>query len=696
MATVYSTTVSVPNRSARSTWYNNQGGAVINKASGVATAEITIPALPVGAAGTRVTLTVPCSTPPVGSAEILTANGHTIQASTTSTVDVTDDMPGPGTYTVTYVYRSSGKTGLAPGVEHASVVDFTNGYITVEYLAGDPVPTPEEEETPDTVLQTAGEVILYSPWAKEFGGTYGAGLLTPSECTVTQEAGGEYSVSLRHPMTPDGRWRQLVPFAIIRVPVPAEDTPFIDAEGEVVTEGLEIWRALANAGWYTSTRTITYDTWQPATYYAQGAYCRWSGINYRAIVGHTSGQTWADTTAYWKSQGTGAPTPARKLQEWTRLYVSDSSGTTWLFVKLSTGETGYVKKTEADYLRTATAEDVAELSTSERHITDQPFRLTEVTLDGKTVTARGQHVSYDANLWLLDAVEIQDEPIGDAILDIKAALIGEETTPDGREPFRIFAQNTGGTISAAYTGKTPTAAILDPDLGLVPLYRSRLVRDGWDFFLVSNDATDRGFRLTYGINLTGVSWQRDFSGLITRIMPEAKDADGNPYRLPEIFVDSPVRNAYPVTAYQILQVNAQIGKQKPDGSGNWTEAEVIAEMRARAQDRYLVDRVDQPTVELSVEFALLGQAVGFEAYRGLERVSLYDTVTVEHPDLGLETAIQVKGYEWDAIRQRFTRLTLGDVFSHGTRQLSGYELADGAITLDKIDRSALHQLQATT
>lgn len=688
MATVYTLTVAVPDSAARSTWVNT-GGAVSQKTTGTGTSEVTIPAIPVGASITRVLLTVTVTTP-VGYAEILTANGLDMTASSVNNVDLTGDMPTPGTYTITYRYRSSGRTGLSDG-EHQSTVRFEGGYLTVEYITGDPVPTPEEEETPDTVLQTAGEIILYSPWAVSFGGTYGAGLLTPSECSVVQEAGGEYSLTLKHPLTPDGRWRQIVPFAIVRAPVPAEDTPFIDGAGEIVTEGLEIWRAEADAGWYLTTAYTIRPTWQPSTYYPKDSYFRWNGYNYRCLVAHTSSTVWSDTQSLWKSQGDGGPKPARTLPEWTRLYVSDSSGATWLYVKLSTGETGYVKKSEAVYMRTATAQDIEELSAAERHITDQPFRLTDVTIDGSGVTARGQHVSYDANLWLLGDIEIMDEPIGDAILDIKAALIGETPDPDGREPFRIFAQEMGTTITAKYSGKTPTAAILDPEIGLVPLYRSRLVRDNWDFFLVSNEPTDRGFRLEYGVNLTGVNWKRDFSGLVTRVMPVAKDEDGEDFLLPETFVDSPIRNAYPVTAYEILQVDAQIGGEKPEG-GTWTEVEVIAEMRARAADRFLVDHADEPRVELSVEFAFLGQAAGFEQYRGLERVSLYDTVTVDHPDIGLQTTVQVKGYEWDAIRQRFNRLSLGNVYDYGTRQIPGYEVADGAITLAKIDRAALQQL----
>ena len=690
MSSIYTMTVPVQDTSVGSTFVVS-GGKVTSKTTGQTSINVTVPAIPVGASITLVTLTVTTNSP-IGWAELLTVEGVGLATSTTQDV-IIHSITAPGTYSLTYRFRSSGQASMSEGT-HVSSCTFKGQYLTVEYISGDPVPVPEEDPTPDTVLVTDGEIVLYSGWADAIGGTYGLGKLSPSECTVTQEAGGEYSLSLTHPLTPDGIWKNIVPFCIIRVPVPAEDTPFIDAEGDIVTEGLEIWRIKdGGGGWYTSTASTIRTAWQTFTYYAAGSYCRHAGTNYQCLTAHTSTTEWADTASLWKSQGSGAPRPARTLPEWTRLYVSSSTGSTWLYCKLSTGQTGYVLKSEAVYIRTATEQDVEELSTEERHITDQPFRITDVSIDGQSLRARGQHVSYDCNFWLLRDIQIVDEALGDAILDIRASLIGEEPGEDGREPFRIFAQSASRPISATYSNKSPSSAILDPDFGLVPLSRSRLVRDNWDFFLISNEETDRGFRLQYGINLTGVSWQRDFSGLITRIMPVAKDSSGNPFYLPEVFVDSPVINAYPVRAYEVLQVDAQIGGQKPDESGTWTEAEVIAEMRSEAADRFLVDRVDQPTVNLSVEFALLGHAAGYERYRGLERVSLYDTVRVDHPDIGLSTTIQVKGYEWDAIRQRFNRLTLGDVFEHGTRSIPGYEIGDGAITLQKIDAAALAQLR---
>jgi len=98
-------------------------------------------------------------------------------------------------------------------------------------------------------------------------------------------------------------------------------------------------------------------------------------------------------------------------------------------------------------------------------------------------------------------------------------------------------------------------------------------------------------------------------------------------------------------------------------------------------------------VEMDVEFAAIGQTAGAEEFRGLERVSLYDTVTIFHPDLEIDTEIQVKAYEWDALRQRFNKLTLGDVFHHGQHTIPGYEIGDGAITLKKLDALTVQALQ---
>ena len=146
------------------------------------------------------------------------------------------------------------------------------------------------------------------------------------------------------------------------------------------------------------------------------------------------------------------------------------------------------------------------------------------------------------------------------------------------------------------------------------------------------------------MNLTGVTWRRDYSKLVTRVLPIAKDENGDEYLLPPTtdetwpYIDSDLRDTYPLDMYQVIQVDAQIGKDEQ------TEADVQAKMVEEATKKFTDEEVDKPVTTLTVEFLLLGDTEEYRQYKGLERVTLYDRVTVEHPDLGLSTTAQVKSY----------------------------------------------------
>lgn len=71
---------------------------------------------------------------------------------------------------------------------------------------------------------------------------YGNGLciLQPSSCTVTEIAGGDFSLKLAHPITEDLRWKELQEERIIKAPVPAykplEDDGTVIVPAEQATE----------------------------------------------------------------------------------------------------------------------------------------------------------------------------------------------------------------------------------------------------------------------------------------------------------------------------------------------------------------------------------------------------------------------------------------------------------------------------
>ena len=55
--------------------------------------------------------------------------------------------------------------------------------------------------------------------------TNGLGILMPESCEVTEEAGGDWSLSMSHPVDDEGRWELLKVDRLIRCPVPARQNP---------------------------------------------------------------------------------------------------------------------------------------------------------------------------------------------------------------------------------------------------------------------------------------------------------------------------------------------------------------------------------------------------------------------------------------------------------------------------------------
>ena len=665
----------------RSTWINGSGSGypVTSRSgqSGTRTVNVTVPD---DATVTGATLNV-TTTGTIGGAQTLTIAGTTVTERATQDVDLSGTITSAGSYSITFVFCDYGRSGLTPG-EHASVMNFTNMVMTVTYEQPDPEP-PVDPDPPAGTKESEGLITLHDGSARNFGASLGMAVLTPTKCTVTETAGGDYSLSLEHPITPDGRWKLIQPWMLVRVPVPMSDTPAIDASGGIVL-GYEIWVVtVAAAGLYDSNSYIRYPAWEAGKTYAVGAYVRYNGRNYRCKVPNNY-STWV--AGCWYNLGTGDPQSKLSLSQGTRLYVS-IAGAEWLTVKLPTGETGYCKRAECEYVRDATQEDIDALKTSARSIRAQVFRLTDVTVTTQGVTASGQHASYDFSAQVMAGLNVAGSDLPNAVLDLRANILGATDKPE------IYTQDTEIVINTDWSaGSSPVEAILSPDSGLVTQAKARLIRDNWDFFLLQNNGDDRGYRIVYGVNLTGVTWKRDFSTVVTRVIPVGKNSDGSTLYLDtsgggHIWVESDLADNYPMTAWKYLDTGVKVGDEDPDGNP-YTVETARAEMQRQAEACFSESHEDEPQVELEVTFVQLGDADAFSQYKALERVSLYDWVTVEHHDLGISTRAQVKSYEWDALRRRFDRITLGDVFRIDTGALAGWQIADGSITPRKLSDAA--------
>ena len=516
-----------------------------------------------------------------------------------------------------------------------------------------------------------------------YGAEISDGVLTPTECTVSEEAGGNFSLRMTHPIDAEGRWKLIQPLGLICVPIPTMETPAIDPTGGVIGAGSEVWITTTSGAYLYGSKPRQYKQWKSGEGYYPGDRVTHNSYNWECVQ-ITLIEPSANASA-WRSLGP-CQYIVKVLQENTVLVVS-SKDSTYLSCVLLDGTSGLVRISAAEYQYTI--EEGASIITAvdSRILTHQCFRATDITLDGRnmTVQVNAQHCSYDYNMILVDKTTLRNTPLQTAIAAVRSAVL-----PDGSSSApNIFAEDTENTVTAACTRKTLTSVILDPEEGLVAQAKARLVRDEHDFFLLTDAETDRGYTIRYGVNLTGVSWKRDFSRMVTRVLPIAKAANGNDYTIPNTpYVDSDLRDSYPIDMYQALQVDAKIGT---DG----TEQEVQAKMIAEAEKVFDEDHADLPITTLTVDFLMLGDTEEFAQYRGLERLSLYDTVEIVHPDLGLSTRAQVKSYEWDAINRRYISITLGDAFEKTRHTVYGYNIGDGAISAKKLTPEAIAEIRGS-
>ena len=70
-------------------------------------------------------------------------------------------------------------------------------------------------------------ICVFPSDATDFSGN-GAGLLSPSSCSVTETLNGEYELTMEHPLDDAGKWQRLQEGRILRVPVPAAVTPQVN------------------------------------------------------------------------------------------------------------------------------------------------------------------------------------------------------------------------------------------------------------------------------------------------------------------------------------------------------------------------------------------------------------------------------------------------------------------------------------
>lgn len=295
----------------------------------------------------------------------------------------------------------------------------------------------------------------------------------------------------------------------------------------------------------------------------------------------------------------------------------------------------------------------------------QPFRIYFISrpIDG-AVTIQAEHVSYQLN-------NIPVMPF--KALGIGMALTGIfETYPAVDNPFEFWTSKTGGGGFEVTAPKSARSCLMGDEGSVLDIWGGELEFDKFSVKLHGNRGYDNGVKIVYGKNLIDLKQEENISNVVTGIVPYWQDNDGNAVYLDEKTVQIAHSYAYPHVA-------------AVDFSSDFEEAPTQAQLREKANEYIQQSGIAEPEVSIDIDFVSLGDTLDYPELKGMERVALCDTVTVQFDQLGIDVKAKVSKTVYDVLDEKYTSITVGSI----SRSISDTIVAQKQEIEQVPDRTAL-------
>lgn len=225
-----------------------------------------------------------------------------------------------------------------------------------------------------------------------------------------------------------------------------------------------------------------------------------------------------------------------------------------------------------------------------------------------------------------------------------------------------------------YERRNIVETFLDPESGICARYGLSMIRDNDVFYCLKDVGYDRGFLIQNGKNLLGVERRTNTENLVTRVAPVGRDEDGEYVWLNRNglkYVDSPHINDYPRPKAEVYYTDLTIGE-------NGVTAENIQQkLYEEALTRFSIDEADIPEVTMTIQFISLGDTEEYKQYKDLDKVYLYDILTIKDTIRGFNYAAQVVGVEHNILTGMLESVTIGHLTeTDGTRKIATWNVPE--------------------
>lgn len=207
-----------------------------------------------------------------------------------------------------------------------------------------------------------------------------------------------------------------------------------------------------------------------------------------------------------------------------------------------------------------------------------------------------------------------------------------------------------GTSARAYLGGEDLQGNDRTALQLFP--GCAYVWDKWDISLWRNRGQDRNVQIAYGTNMAEMACDDDTDGIFTYVCAFYLQNDGTNFRkyVSSLYATDYV-SMFAISRIKMLDCSAEVTNRFPQGG---TTADITAYLNTLAEaERDAMNYAGVPVRTISIDVV--------EA--AISGVYLCDTLPVLYKRNGIEinTRMEIVGYTWDVIMQRYTEITLGAV-----------------------------------
>lgn len=194
---------------------------------------------------------------------------------------------------------------------------------------------------------------------------------------------------------------------------------------------------------------------------------------------------------------------------------------------------------------------------------------------------------------------------------------------------------------------------------ILDVYGGEYEFDNFTVKLHNSRGQNRGVSIRYGKNLTDIKQDQNCSNVATGVYPYWVDSEGAVLvELPEKIVNAP--GTYNFVKIRTLDLSAEFEAQP-----------TVEQLRSRTESYIKNNNIGVPSVSLTISFVQLDQTEEYKGLKLLEKVSLFDTVNVEFPALGVSATAKAVKMVYDVIADRVKSITLGSVRANIADTIAG-------------------------